>query len=64
MASRSIAPPFSVSAPDERKWSASCSCEFIPEEQFPVPTVYEAGWALRSVSTLWRREKQLPLSRI
>jgi hypothetical protein len=33
----------------------------LPGKQPPVPSQQEAGWALKSVWTLWRREKSLGL---
>jgi hypothetical protein len=48
MGSANIVPPFLTSTLDGGEWSASGLCRFTPGER--------AGWASKSVKTLWRRE--------
>jgi hypothetical protein len=54
-----MASPFITWPLDGGEWSTSRFSPFTPEEQPPVPTGWEAGWAPESSWPLWRRIKSL-----
>jgi hypothetical protein len=60
MGNRRKAASFLITAVHENSGSASPPDRFTPRNKSPVPTEYDAWWALESIWTIWGR-KLLPL---